>query len=69
MVILLLMMMIVTVMMVMVTVMMNDMVQVKDYLGRKEMHVLAKKTGLTVNQVRNPEICCLIVFLSLSLFS
>ena len=63
------MMMIVTVMMVMVTVMMNEMVQVKDYLGRKEMHVLAKKTGLTVNQVRNPEICCLIVFLSLSLFS
>ena len=27
--------------------------EVKDYLGRKEMHVLAKKTGLTVNQVRD----------------
>ena len=28
--------------------------QVKDYLSRKEMHQLAKKTNLTVNQVRPP---------------
>ena len=37
--------------MMLVRVVMTMVFQVKDYLGRKEMHVLAKKTGLTVNQV------------------